>query len=245
MITMRVVPIWVVAATRLSCVVRPAYYFLIMVCAYVGVPPQAIGSVSAQFAALESSSLTWSERQEMQLFGVPAFQRSFASTESEQNVAGILAAHTDIFQRAVAFKNKTVLSGVRSDWHWVAEIDSAPFGVRGLVSALRIGSPELNHAVAVQPTPYFGWLPQQAKRRFSQRTTVMNRQVLDEVYSTALRADELLAYVQKRLRLKGWTDEPSLAWLPNMSVWRRKASELTLVSSASPDGSALFIHYLQ
>jgi hypothetical protein len=242
---MRVVPTGVVAATHLSCVVRPAYYFLIMVCACVGVPPQAIGSVSAQFAALESSSLTWSERQEMQLFGIPAFQRSFSSTESEQNVARILAAHTDIFQRAVAFKNKTVLSGIRSDWHWVAEIDSAPFGVRGWVSALRIGSPELNHALAVQSNLRFGWLPRQAKRRFSQRTTVLNRHVLDEIYSTAIRADELLVYVQKQLRLQGWTDEPSLAWLPNMSVWRRKASELTLVSSASHDGAALFVHYLE
>ncbi|MEO9121703.1 MAG: hypothetical protein ABI228_01750 [Burkholderiaceae bacterium] len=219
--------------------------FLLMVCAYVGVPSQAIGSVSAQFAALESASLAWSERQEMRLFGVPAFQRSFSSTESEQNVAEILAAHTDMFQRAMAFRNKTVLSGVRSDWHWVAEIDSAPFGVRGSVSALRISGPELNQAVAIQSEPGFSWLPQQAKRRFSQRTTVMNRQVLDEVYSTALRADELLGYLQKQLRLKGWIDEPGLAWLPNMSVWRRRASELTLISSASHDGSALFIHYLE
>lgn len=242
---MRVVPTGVVAVTHLSCVVRPAYYFLIMVCACVGVPPQAIGSVSAQFEALESAPLAWSERQEMQLFGVPTFQRSFSSTESEQNVAETLAAHTDIFQRAVTFKNKTVLWGVRSDWHWVAEIDSAPFGVRGLVSALRIRGLELSQALAVQSTPRFGWLPRQAKRRFSQRATVLNRHVLDEIYSSALRADELHAYVQKQLRLEGWADEPSLAWLPTMSVWRRKASELTLVSSASHDGSALFIHYLE
>jgi hypothetical protein len=218
---------------------------LLMVTAYLGVPQQAIGSISAQFATLESEPLVWSERQEMQLFGVPVLQRSFSSMESKQNVAEILAAHTDMFQRAVAFRNKTVLSGAKTGWHWVAEIDSTDFGARGSVSALRIGGPELNHAVAIQSEPGFSWLPQQAKRRFSQRTVARDRQVLDEVYSTALRPEALLGYLQKQLRLRGWVDEPGLAWLPNMSVWRRKASELTLISSASRDGSAVFIHYLE
>lgn len=245
MITTRVVSPGVVAVSRLSRIVRRACHLLAMVCMCAGVPPQAIGSVSEHFAALESAPVVWAELQEMRLFGVPAFQRSFSSTESEHNVAAILAAHTTIFQRSVAFKNKIVLSGVGSDWHWVAEIDSAPFGVRGSVSALRIREPELNHALAVGPNPGFDWLPRQAKRRFSQRTTVLNRRVLDEIYSTALGADELLVYVRKQLRLKGWTDEPSLAWSSDMSVWRRSASELTLISSASHGGSALFIHYLE
>lgn len=212
---------------------------LLLVC----FPAWAMESIGTDLAVQDGLRFKWSEQQDMQLFGVPVVLRDFTADISLHRAARSLAANTDHFQRVLALKEKIVLSGTKADDHWVAELESTPYGVKGLVSVLSISPEQVKLAQENQGNGRFNWLPQQATLRFSQRSAIRNRRVTQQIYSVALHPDELAAHWQIQLRRLGWGKDPKAAWLAAASVWRRNSARLVLIPKTTTDGNYLFVHH--
>ncbi|HEY9280378.1 MAG TPA: hypothetical protein VIP51_09930 [Eoetvoesiella sp.] len=194
----------------------------------------------------DALSFKWSGTQEMQLFGVPVLLRDFTAPISLLTAAQSLSTHIDRFQQVMAFKDKITLSGIKADWHWVAELEATSYGVKGLVSALHIDPVQLKHALENRSHDMAGWLPQQARLRFSDRSALQGRYLTQQVYSVQLQPTELIAYAQTRLLNQGWRNDPQAAWFPEASVWRRGAARLMLIAKEdAATGSSLFVHYFE
>jgi hypothetical protein len=213
---------------------------------FVGSPAWAIDLPQVVFSGPGYASFSWDTRQEMQLFGVPVVWRSFTVLESLENTAELLSKSTDRFQRVIAAKDRVMLSGVNGDWSWVAELESAPHGVKGRVSALHINAERLRQALDQRSSFIFSWLPQQAQLRFTQGSIVGNSNALQQFYSVNMSSGDLSTYVKTHLRRAGWRDESSSARLAGASVWSYKAARLVLVAQEGiGDSSSLFVHYFE
>lgn len=228
-------------AHRSSVIYRGFAAALVLVC----FPSWAMDSIGTDLAVQDGPLFKWSEQQEMQLFGVPVFLRDFTADMPPDRAARSLAANTDRFQRVLALKDKIVLSGIKAHAHWVAELESTPHGVKGIVSVLSISPEQVKLAQQKQANRTFNWLPEQADLRFSQTSAIRNRSVTQHVYSVALDPDALAAYWQVQLHRLGWNEDPKAAWLPAASVWRRNSARLVLVPKATVGGSSLFVHYFE
>ncbi|WP_102074349.1 hypothetical protein [Pollutimonas subterranea] len=199
--------------------------------------------VEARLATLAVKQFQWERYQAMQLSGMPSYVKSFASDLPAVESARTLAAHTDIFQRVLTLKNKIVLSGLQPGWHWLAEIEPAPPGSRGYVSALHVEAAGSNTA-DTGIVGSFRWLPPSATRKFSLKSDAKPHTVTQQVYSIALDPDELFAYVERGLRGEGWASEPALT-ARGSSAWRRGDARLMLFPQASMAGTSLFVHYVE
>jgi hypothetical protein len=191
-----------------------------------------------RLASLSIPGIKWDEDYELELAQVPAYARPFQSSETAVHVARSLAVHTDIFQLALSLPGKIVLSGLDSNWHWLAQIESTQAGARGQVSALRTRLPASGNSTGTA----YSWMPVHAVRHFSHRTESAAGTVWQQVYSVALAPAELTAYLRRQLRAEGWVGEPQLAAAPQHSAWRRNETRLMLFPQQSPGGSSLFVH---
>jgi hypothetical protein len=205
----------------------------------------ANGSPPAELAKLDSPLLSWSELQSMHLFGVQAYSQSFTSQASLQQATQSLAARGDLFQAVIVLKNKMLLSGTKLDWHWVAEISSTAQGVQGLVSAMPINRAQPGQGPQTSQSRRFGWLPRPIHLHFSQQVSVEGRKALQQLYSVPLALPALQAYLQASLKRMGWIHESGIGGLPGSSVWYRTSSRLTVFTQGDPNGSTLFVHYLE
>lgn len=199
--------------------------------------------VEAVLASLPDKRFHWQQHQAMQLSGMPSYAKSFASTLLAVEAAEILSGHTDIFQRVLTLRDKIILSGLRAGWHWLAEIESAPQGSRGYVSALYVQAPSTNPP-GTDRDHLFQWLPANAARKFSLTSAARPHTVTQQIYSVALDPDELLAYIERGLHQEGWTREQAFA-TRGSSAWRRGNARLMLFPQVSAAGTTLFVHHVQ
>ncbi|NYT61218.1 hypothetical protein H0A66_02605 [Alcaligenaceae bacterium] len=204
-------------------------------------PVQAAQAAEARLAALEASPLRWGEAQLMHLSGVPVYIKSFSSPGLAVRAAQSLAVHADVFQRVLTVKNKIVLSGLASGWHWLAEIDSMAQGAGGYVSALYLEAAGASSADSNRASPY-KWLPAYARKQFGQNLEVKSQTVAQHIYSVALSPQDLATHLDKSLRDDGWASEPTLTDMAGASAWRRNQARLLLFPYASADGTSLFVH---
>ncbi len=211
--------------------------------ACAALPAHAAHKVEDRLATLAAKQFQWDQYEVMQLSGMPSYVKFFTSVDPVIEAARALAVHTDIFQRMLTFKNKIVLSGLEPDWHWLAEIETSPYGSRGYVSALYVDAGGANPATTGADDS-FQWLPAGAARRFSLRSVENSNTVIQHVYSVALAPDELFAYVGRRLRGEGWAQDPAFAAYESNS-WRRKDARIMLFTQLNADGTSLFVHYIE
>jgi hypothetical protein len=195
-------------------------------------------------ASLEAPGFSWDRVQSMELAGVPVHLRPFNSQSTAHAAAKALVDHTSLFERVLTVKDKVLLSGLDAHWHWLAEINVTSTGSAGYVSAMQIVA-DGTHLAMSAPQHDASWLPKNAQRRFSQRTSVDNRILTQQLYSTAYSAGELTSYLRRKLRDSGWKKDPDFAAVPGATVWQRKHLRLTLLPIAQLEGSSLFVQYLE
>ena len=210
-----------------------------------GTPASATIEAINDFSKIDSSRFRWHDTQAVHLHGVPAYWREFISQAPPLQAAASMNQYPDRFQRVIAFKDSILLSGMRSDWHWVAHIQSAPGGSRGLVSVLRANQQELQERLQDRGNRHFPWLAQTARLTFSQESMAGGRRVVQQVYGTVQPVDQITAYVQQNLRSTGWRIEPQIANAAGPDVWHRNASRLLVVSLPLGQGSTVFLNHVE
>lgn len=214
---------------------------LLLVCA----PARAdVGAFNA-LAGMDTASFRWAEPQAAHVHGVPIHWREFSSSAALFSTAQKLAGHSDRFQRVIAYNNSVLLTGIRADWHWLAEIQQSSEGARGRVSILQIDPKKLEHLLQSRSGQAFPWLPNNAQLRFSQESELNGRRVTQQVYGASLPASEFTAYLQRHLRSSGWQHEAQMAWWPGAEVWRRASSSLFVASLPMGRGSTVFLQHIE
>lgn len=208
-------------------------------------PAHASVEAMNDFSKLDSSGFRWLETQSVHLRSVPAYWREFISRAPAFQAAKSMAQYADRFQRFIAFKDSVVLSGVRADWHWVAQIQSAPEGSRGRVSMLRLDAQEQQALSRSPDHSHFPWLAQNARLDFSQKSLAAGREVTQQVYGASVPVEQITAYVQQNLRSSGWRIEPQIANVSGPEVWRRESSHLVVLSLPLGPGSAVFLNHIE
>lgn len=209
------------------------------------VPAHASIEAMNDLSKMDSSSFRWLETQAVLLRGVPAYWREFTSQTPAFQAAKSMAQYADRFQRVITLKDNILLSGVRSDWHWVAQIQSAPGGSRGRVSMLRVNEQELQASSQSPGNSHFPWLAHNARLDFSQESVAGGRRMTQQLYGASLPVGQITAYVQQNLRSTGWRLEPQIANSAGPDVWRRNASRLLVVSLPLGRGSAVFLNHVE
>lgn len=224
---------------------RIALFFSAAVLVCSAAPASASIEAMNDFSKMDASSFRWQETQAVHLRGVPAYWREFTSQASVFQAAKSMKQYADRFQRVIAFKDSVLLSGVRADWHWVAQIQSAPGGSRGRVSILRVNQQELEAQLQNPGNSHFPWLVHNARLEFSQESVAGGRRVTQQVYGAALPVDQITAYVQQNLRSTGWRIESLFANAAGPDVWHRNTSRLLVVSLPLGRGSTVFLNHVE
>ncbi len=196
--------------------------------------------IETRLAALAATPFKWDRHQALRLSGTPVYIKSFSYGGPAAQAAQLLAAHSGIFQRVLAVRNKIVLSGLQSGWHWLAQVEATAQGSTGYVSALSVDA----HTPAAAAAE-FEWLPPGAQKQFGQDTLEKSHTVAQHIYSVAMAPRELFVYLDRKLRRAGWTLEPGVADSQGASAWRRGQARLMLFPHASAMGSSLFVHYVE
>jgi len=182
----------------------------------------------------------------MRLAGVAVHYQSFSATAPMPEAAQSLATRTDLFQKAVVFRDKAVLSGIHEGWHWAVEIGTTRHGSRGLVSAVPMRPRPSGHVRQSGTAGRFEWLPQGSVLKFSQQVDLDGRVLAQRIYSVALVPDVLRMHLHAGLARSGWLPvsggDPGT---PGMDAWHRNASRLMLMVRADPPASSLFVQYLE
>lgn len=223
--------------------ISPCLLVMVLVCS--AAPAHASIEAMSDFSKMDSSRFRWLETQAVHLRGVPAYWREFTSQAPAFQAAKSIAQYSDRFQRVMAFKDSVLLSGVRADWHWVAQIQSTPGGSRGRVSMLRVNGQELEASSQSPGNNHISWLAHNARLDFSQESVAGGRRVTQQVYGAALPVDQITAYVQQSLRNTGWRIEPQIANAAGPDVWRRNTSRLLVVSLPLGRGSTVFLNHVE
>ncbi|NYT85852.1 hypothetical protein [Pollutimonas harenae] len=205
-------------------------------------PALAQASVTESLAALTIPGFEWEAQQTMQLSGVPMYVRRFSSNDAVIPAAQALAQHSGLFERILKLNSKVVLSGLRSDWHWLAEVDTSTSGSQGYVSALHVEVDGLAQGRYAAKSSFI-WLPPQARQQFDHQSTLGNKKVVQQVYSVALPIQTLTSYVRRQLRAEGWAPEPEFAGMGASTVWRRAGARVMLFPQQGASGTSLYVHY--
>ncbi|AEC19858.1 putative secreted protein [Pusillimonas sp. T7-7] len=225
-------PLW-----RASRVILPT-----VVLACLCSPVLARLAVADGLVDLDVPGFEWEAQQTMQLSGVPIHVRRFSSNNAVIPAAQALVRHSGLFERVLKLNSKVVLSGLRSDWHWLAEVDVSTSGSRGYVSALHVGAKgAIKDQHAAKPS--FIWLPPQSRRQFDHQNTIGGRKVVQQVYSIALPMQTLTSYVRRQLRTGGWMPEPEFAGMGVGMAWSRAGARLMLFPQQGDGGTSLYVHY--
>lgn len=203
-----------------------------------------VGAFNA-LAGMDTERFRWAEPQAAHVHGVPIHWREFSSSAALFSTAQKLAGRGDRFQRVIAYNNSVLLTGIRADWHWLAEIRQSSEGARGRVSILQINPKKLEHLLQNRSGQAFPWLSKNARLRFSQESTVNGRRVMQQVYGASLPAGDFTAYLQRHLRNSGWQHEAQMAWWPGAEVWRRASSSLLVASLPMGLDSAVFLQHIE
>ncbi|MGB6104589.1 MAG: hypothetical protein WBF88_12180 [Pusillimonas sp.] len=208
--------------------------------------PHALANlpVPAGMAGLDVPGFEWGPQQTMELSGVPIYVKHFVSDIPVLRAAHALALRSGLFERVLTLNNKVVLSGLDSNWHWLAEIDAIASGSSGYVSALHVGA--MDNTDRQDPVePSFAWLPRQAKRQFDHRNTIAGRQVVQQIYSVALPVQALASYMQSRLHAAGWVPELQLSGIAHSTAWGLDGARLMLFPMQVASGTSLYVHYAE
>src|SRR5690606_6894717 len=150
--------------------------------------------------------------------------------------------HSGLFERILKLNSKVVLSGLRSDWHWLAEIDASTTGSQGYVSALHIEADDRAQSW-YSARPSFIWLPPQARRQFDHQSTMGDRKVVQQIYSVALPVRTLTSYLRRQLRTEGWAPDPEFAGMGAGTAWSRAGERVMLFPQPTASGTSLYLHY--
>lgn len=253
-----------VAALRHGAARRCAAHVLAAFCVATTPPATCAGVAGASgpaalpqgFVPAHVSQLSWQPPQETQIFGLPMSWRGFSSRLPLPQAAQVLAARTGIFQQAMAFRQRIVLSGMQGNKHWVAEIVAAGQGSAGVVSSLPADSAVLHTALSGRATLLADWVPARARLRLSQASVLQGRKVRQQVYTIEWPLARLRTYVHERLRAQGWVFAGPLARqaaapvaLPHAAAravpgtWRRNGQRLVLAFEPLAEGSALYVRH--
>ncbi|HWK60100.1 MAG TPA: hypothetical protein VNT00_01660 [Eoetvoesiella sp.] len=220
-------------------------------CLYMGIlllactPARADVGALNELAGMDTERFRWAEPQAAHVYGVPIHWREFSSSAALFSTAQKLAGHGDRFQRVIAYNNSVLLTGIRADWHWLAEIQQRAGGAHGRVSILQISPKKLEHLLQKRSGQAFPWLSKSARLRFSQESEVDGRRVMQQVYGASLSAGDFTAYLQRHLRSSGWQHEAQMAWWPRAEVWRRASSSLLVASLPMGPDSAVFLQHIE
>ena len=218
---------------------------LILLCAATAVRPAGSDPVRMGFKLLEARGhISWSDKAQMQLGGLPVPYRRFSSEMSPTGTAEALAHLTGMFDQALAFRDLVVLSGTRDGWHWVAEIRTAGHGTLGLVSAIPMGidavSGKANAGVPFLPS----WVPAGATLHFDQAMRQGEVRVRQRLYVLHQPPPQARPLLRARLADTGWT--PAFRRQGTnpggVETWTRRRSRLSLALLPEASGSALFAH---
>lgn len=213
---------------------------LLMAC----MPARAdIGAFHA-LASVDTARFRWAEPQASHVHGVPVHWREFSSSAALFSTAQKLAEHSDRFQRVIAYNKSILLTGIRADWHWLAEIQQSAGGAQGRVSILQVNPQKLERLLQ-SPELAFPWLSKTARLQFSQESSVNGRRVVQQVYGASLPTGDFTAYLQRHLRRTGWQHEAQMAWWPGAEVWRRASSSLLVAAMPMERGSAVFLQHIE
>ncbi|MEO6985800.1 MAG: hypothetical protein ABI155_10685 [Paralcaligenes sp.] len=194
---------------------------------------------------IEAAGFAWSEPQEVKVFEVPVYLRSFTAAVPVEKAAQILARNTKFFHETLASRQKIILSGTRPDSHWVAEINATSEGAQGLVSALSLDPGRLNKALSLRSGLEASWVPQPARLHFSQMSVVHGQVLRQQIYRVGHLRDEMETQLHTRLKALGWRDVSTEEWPSVGRVWRLGRQRLVLVSAAAAGESTLFVQHFQ
>lgn len=224
-------PLWHMASTALPAAA------LISLCSHA----QAGSPVPQSLAELNIPGFAWETQQTMHLSGVPVHVRHFSSDSAVVSAAQMLVRHSGLFERVLKLNSRVVLSGLRSGWHWLAEVDTSKSGSHGYVSALHVEAEGTDSQYVVRPS--FAWLPPQAIRQFDHQNSEGGKKVVQQVYSIALPTQRLTSYLRRQLRTGGWMPEPELAGIGAGMAWSRAGARLMLFPQQGDGGTSLYVHY--
>lgn len=217
----------------------------LLLLAPLGLPAVASGVALNELSGSGLEQFRWSSTQAARLHGVPAHWREFTSPSSLLHATEALATHADRFQRVIAYKGGVLLTGVRANWHWVAEIQPDASGSRGRVSVLRIDEAQLRGLFQSRSSRNFAWLDHRALLRFSHESAAGGSRTTHEVYGASMSVDQITAYVQQNLRRTGWQPESRVAWWSGADAWRRGSSRLVVMLLPSKPGSTILLSHTE
>jgi hypothetical protein len=225
---------------RLTVLVRFVFAFVCHGTCASAVGPDAL---AARLAALQVPGVSWQAQHYIDMSGVPIHVRPFFSTLDATRLARSLASQTGQFQRLITLADTLLLSGLHADAHWLAKIDVSDAGASGYVSVLAVDATP--PARGGQALDVQAWLPANAAALYRHRSASNGRTLEQYFYSVTDTPPVSMAYVRQQLRRQGWRHDPSFAGIGGGEAWSRKGSRLTVLASAQPRGSALYIQHLE
>jgi hypothetical protein len=208
--------------------------------------PGAGALSSLAFTELGTPGLRWTMDQSMRVAGVPLQVRGFTFAGEPSRLAQLYSGKPAYFQRILVSPGRIVLSGLRNEQHWLAEMYPTPSGSAGRVSVMRV---KREGAAWARGHRAFRWLPAQAEPLFSQQDSGHARgegaSASQHVFRLLGSDQDVTAYVRQQLRSDGWLEEPVYAGLGGHSAWRRKKARLAVFSLPETGGAAtLYVHHV-
>lgn len=178
---------------------------------YAPTPGWALVQSDMSFPYALTPAFRWAEPIEMRLSGVPVVVRSFVAASSLEQVARTMARHEKFFQRVTTLPGSILLSGVHAGRHWVAQLESEPGQVKGMVSALPLHLNAQDDAgTKGSITP---WLTQNASLVFGQSSTESGRTVVHSMHLPDRPLDDFVTALGLRLAQRGWRRSGAHSWL--------------------------------
>lgn len=192
-----------------------------------------------EFAVSTAHVLVWQSLQAMEANGIPLLIRSFRASRSASDVAALMSAHSEYFQRLLVTPGLIRLSGVTENAHWLAELEPHPDGTQGRVSVLSLRPP----GVAGSRFPDWSFIPKGGRRLSHHAEQKTRHSALNSaIYAFNIDPDALMDRIESTLRREGWSQEISGQPVSRHRLWRSQAMRLVLFAQATPTGSILYAH---
>jgi len=178
---------------------------------YAPAPGWALPQSDMSFPYALTPAFRWAEPVEMRLSGVPVVVRSFVAAASLEQAARTMARHEKYFQRVTTLPGSILLSGVHAGRHWVAQLDSEPGQIKGMVSALPLNlNAKDGSGTKGSITP---WLTQNASLVFGQSSTESGRTVVHSIHLPDRSLDDFVNALGLSLSQQGWRRSGTHSWL--------------------------------
>lgn len=201
---------------------------------------QAMAVERVYFPAIEprfeTGSLSWGQRQNMLVGGVPVSTLSFVSPHSAIDLASRLSNKSAVFQRVLTMPGQLILSGIKDQWHWIAVLSDDASGSSGYVSAMS--------ATVITPPESSALIPAGLSLAFSAAGTGNGPAIGQHVHQLPGAPDVIRDRIASRLAGMGWHRISDVADLPGQWQWYRKGEKLSMLINQHGAGSLVLTqHY--